>query len=255
MQSFAAMWDLHVCGCDERCWADKKNMTVHRLRLEIAEHMDIPLHEVQELDISFMTGSRPGEASVARMHIRITSPRHSLETGTSMLRSLFYNMERSSEVLAMLVLGSREISTQQLGFLHKRIKQNTEDVYLPYYQELDLVKKSSAHSKTKKVVSTVESDDTEFSTKPWMASQIGLGCMVSAGLMALILKHALSKHTKAREPTLRSLGEPLASPEDPPLFPGSHVTRLVMPFEKPCDISHHAAVDQYLVTVYARALR
>merc|ERR1712007_189264 len=145
MQSFSAMWDLQVCGCDERCWADKRDKTIHRLRLEIAEHMDIPLHEVHELDISFMSSESPEQASIARMHIHIQSPRHTLETGSSMLRSLFFNMQRSSEVLAMIVLASREVAAHDVGFLHKRVTRNTQDAYLPYYHDLDIVKQTAGN--------------------------------------------------------------------------------------------------------------
>lgn len=246
------MWDLHVCGCDERCWADKKNMTVHRLRLEIAEHMDIPLHEVHELDVSFKSGSRPGEPSVARMHIRITSPRHTQETGTLMLRSLFYNMERSSEVLAMLVLGSREISTQNLGFLHKQKK--SEDVYMPYYHDLVVITDATPNVEPTVESANVEVPNVEGPENSSIASQVALACAVSAGVIALVLKCVFSQYGKVREHTLQRLGEPLASPEDPPLFPGDHVTRLVMPLDNPRDIVQQSTVERYLVAVYARAL-
>eukprot|EP00930_Biecheleria_cincta_P021611 TRINITY_DN15973_c0_g1_i1.p1 TRINITY_DN15973_c0_g1~~TRINITY_DN15973_c0_g1_i1.p1 ORF type:complete len:567 (-),score=82.90 TRINITY_DN15973_c0_g1_i1:311-1954(-) len=260
MQSFSATWDLQVCGCDERCWSDKRDMTLHNLRLEIADHMDIPLHEVHELDISFLRGSRPGTASLARMHIRITSPRHTLETGTSMLRSLFYNFERSSEVLKMLVLASREVSASDVGFLHKRVHVGSEDAYAPYYQDLDMVKESESMEATADMNSVVPDMNSVGSSKPVDVSRspsFGFSCMFCACILALMLPlcyRACSRRAKASEPTLRSLGDPLASIEDPPLFQGRNPVRDAVQNQQSC-IVQASVVQQYLVTLYDRALQ
>jgi len=250
MKTFSAMWDLQVCGCDEQCWADKRSMTLHRLRLEIADHMDIPLHEVHEVDISFTRGS-PGTASMARMHIRIATPRHTLETGASMLRSLFYNTERSSEVLKMLVLASREVSAWDLGFLHKRLTAGSEDAYAPYYKDLDIMKESSAPEQITDSEADAEVDKEvtlEYNTPLWI-----LGA-VSALAGSLMMKYACHRQSKMREPTLQNLGEPFASAEDPPLFSGGRSVVLHAP-EKTCVAEQTSPVTQYLVGVYTRALQ
>lgn len=256
MQSFSATWDLQVCGCDERCWSDKRDMTLHNLRLEIADHMDIPLHEVHELDISFLSRAQPGTASLARMHIRITSPRHTLETGTSMLRSLFYNFERSSEVLKMLVLASREISASDVAFLHKRVHVGSEDAYAPYYQDLDMVKESASLEETADV-SYAAADMNSVSSPKTADISFAFFCTVSTCILALMLPlcyFAYSQCAKARQLPLRSLEEPLASEEDPPLFQGRHP---VMPAaqNQQCCMVHSSVVQQYLLTIYDRALQ
>lgn len=249
MQSFSATWDLQVCGCDERCWSDKRDMTLHNLRLEIADHMDIPLHEVHELDLSFVSGSRPGAASLARMHIRITSPRHTLETGTTLLRSLFYNFERSSEVLKMLVLASWEISASDVGFLRKRIHVGSEDAYAPYYQDLDMFKESASSEETADL-------DTIGPPKPvYTAAFPFTGFAVGFALCVCVLPLvACFRRAKARDPPLRSLEEPLASVEDPPLFQGCHhMSAFAQTRQR--DMVHTSVVQQYLVAVYDRALQ
>merc|ERR1719428_1315209 len=129
------MFHLHICGCDESCWADKKNATLHRLRLGISERLAIPMHEVHELDLSFVRVSRdPRVPSLSRLHITISSPRHTVDSGALLFRSLFKNVETSSEALTMLVLGIKEISPSALGFLHK-YKRNkkvvSEDPFAP----------------------------------------------------------------------------------------------------------------------------
>lgn len=237
-------------------------MTLHRLRLEIADHLDIPLQEVHDLDLSYMSTSKPGHASLARMHIRITSPRHTADTGATMLRSLFHDMQRSSEVLTMLVLGVREVSVQNLGFLHKRLPP-THDPYESYYQDLDIVKASATEDVPVRKELTTPSHDVVKATPasepmPLAGNVVGLQTGVFFGIVVFCSLAALLTYTrcykiKAREPPLRMLGQPLASAEDPPLFQGgARMSQCVMPEARPVT-AQQSPVARYLLTVYARA--
>jgi len=240
--SFSTKFQLQVCGCDRACWADKRNLTLHRLRLEIADHMDIPLQEVHELDLSFISGE-PGYASVATMHIGIKSPRHTTEMGIAMLRSLFQDMQRSSEVLTMLVLEIQEITGANLGFLHREVNQHHEDVFAPFYQELEIVKASATDDET------VSMDAPDLKT--WFLSTVkDVFCLglVTASVACLLLR-CMSKG-QARDLPRQSLEEPLAmeaGETDPPLFPGRLAVR-----REPVQST---VVSAYLMTVYARALQ
>lgn len=268
--TFSAMWHLQICGCDEQCWADKRNGTLHRLRLEIADHLDIPLHEVEELDISFDSkNSNPHMASLAHMHIRISSPRHTPDTGAAMLRSLFLNMEGSSEVLAMLVLGVRELFVKDLGFLHKRIKVSGEDAFAPFYEDLDIVRASAAADGPAPgpVQSAAPALGQAFG--PTVVPTVVLGLLPGLalalfGCTAAALTKCCRSSAGARELSLRSLGEPLAAVEhsmEPRILAGSvrvaHVdagTETSAPPAQEGD-AFNLLVPQYLATVYARAVR
>jgi len=267
--SFGASWQLYICGCDEQCWADKRDGTLHRLRLEIADHLDIPLHEVQELDLRFESRSlNSHEAALAHMHVRISSPRYAADTGITMLRSLFRNMEGSSEALAMLVLGVREIFAGNSGFLQKRIGTDGisgEDAFAPYYDDLAVAKAAASNN---------DPFPAEQPTPPPLApeSSFVVDSMLTAlGLFALpgvIILTIFGKSCRdsisveAGEPTLRSLGEPLATGELPQQ---PHATRGTM--AAPChDTSGRSRVmspafdsgnlvPTYLAAVYARALQ
>merc|ERR1711879_535147 len=137
------------------------------------------------MGISFMSSENPEQASIARMHIHIQSPRHTLETGSSMLRSLFFNMQRSSEVLAMIVLASREVAAQDVGFLHKRVTRNTQDVYLPYYHDLDIVKQTAGkHGPSDdKVLEAEAIADNGLFSNPWnLLTQVCVPLLCCIGL-------------------------------------------------------------------------
>merc|ERR1719323_755306 len=56
---------------------------------------------------------------------------------------LFGSTEESSEVLAMLVLGVKELLARDLGFLYKRTGASSEDAFAPFYRDLDIVKASA----------------------------------------------------------------------------------------------------------------
>mmetsp|Transcript_22408 Transcript_22408/g.40389 ORF Transcript_22408/g.40389 Transcript_22408/m.40389 type:complete len:542 (-) Transcript_22408:210-1835(-) len=251
--SFSTTFQLQVCGCDRACWADKRNMTLHRLRLEIADHMDIPMHEVHELDLSFMSGD-PRYASVANMHIRINSPRHTTDMGIAMLRSLFQDMQRSSEVLTMLVLEIRELTGASLGFLQREpVNHPSEDVFAPFYQDLDIVKASTPEEDNVSMPAPVED-----ATSVVLSTARDVFCLslATAGVAFLVLR--CFRGAKARELPHRGLQEPLAmeaGESDPPLFPGARLAH-ARDAVRVCDpIYSEKAVSKYLMMVYARALQ
>merc|ERR1712048_565862 len=203
VNSFSAMWHLQVCGCDECCWADRKNGTLHRMRLEIADHLDIPIHEIQELDLVFDSKvASSHHAALARMHVRIASARHTAEAGNAMLKSLFHNIVGSSEVLAMLVLGVRELYSKDLGFLHKHIKSTEEDAFAPYYKDLDIVKASMAADYepiTKQQVKEVVVSPISLTIHFLELTALGLIFALLAGTTLGMLFLKCKGSTKARE--------------------------------------------------------
>jgi len=267
--SFAASWQLYICGCDEKCWADKRNGTLHHLRLEIADHLDIPLHEVQELDLRFESRSlNPHQAALARMHIRISSPRYAEDTGIAMLRSLFRGMEGSSEALAMLVLGVREIFAGNSGFLQKHIGTvgiSNEDAFAPYYEDLAMAKAASSNDDPWPAEETVApplAPGSSFAVGGMLAA---LAAFTLPGLIILTIFGKCCRDNisvEAGEPTLRHLGEPLAAGEN---AQQPHATMGTM--AAPCDDTSGRSsvaspafesgnlVPAYLAAVYARALQ
>merc|ERR1740123_2544299 len=218
--SFAASWQLYICGCDEKCWADKRNGTLHRLRLEVADHLDIPLHEVQELDLRFESKSlNPHQAALARMHVRITSPRYAADTGIEMLRSLFRSMEGSSEALAMLVLGVREIFDGNSGFLQQHVGTvgiSSEDAFATYYEDLAMAKAAASNDDplpAEGLMTPPHASGSLFAVGGMLAA---LTALTLPGLIMLTLFGKCCRDSisvDAGEPTLRHLGEPLAASE------------------------------------------
>jgi len=275
--SFAASWQLYICGCDESCWADKRNGSLHRLRLEIADHLDIPMHEVQELDLTFESrSSNPHQAALARMHVRISSPRYAADTGISMLRSLFSGMEGSSEALAMLVLGVREVFAENSGFLQKHIVggvNSNEDAFATYYQDLEMTKGAASND------DPLPADDMAPLAAPDSHSVLGgmLAALAAFTIPGLIISAMLGKcccgqiSVDAGEPTLRSLGQPLAAGGPSPwprvitgvitsgcgdMMCGSNVKAPQQPPTLPPTANDSGVlVPAYLAAVYVRALQ
>merc|ERR1712032_750184 len=272
--SFAASWQLYICGCDEKCWADKRNGTLHRLRLEIADHLDIPLHEVQELDLRFESRSLyPHQAAQARTHVRINSPRYVADMGIAKLRSLFRGMEGLSEALAMFVLGATEIFSERSGFLQKHVGVvgiTHEDPFAPYYQDLEIAK------------AVASNDDPlpaeELLAPPVMPSHpfvvggrlVALAALTLPGLLMLTFFSKCCRDSisvEAGEPTLRRLGEPLAASgpvQQPRMITGvitaacndRMVGNNVKALQRPQTVpTAGSLVPAYLAAVYARALQ
>jgi len=257
--SFAASWQLYICGCDEKCWSDKRNGTLHRLRLEIADHLDIPLHEVQELDLRFESRSlNPHQAAVARMHVRISSPRYAADTGIAMLRSLFRGMEGSSEALAMLVLGVKEIFAGNSGFLQKHVAAvgiSSDDAFATYYEDLAMAKAAASNDDPLSAEEPTAHVVRIFAVSGMLAA---LAALTLPALFVLTLCGKCCRDSisvEAREPALRHLGEPLAAGE-PAQQP--HATKGTIA----AACSHMSPafdsgeiVPAYLAAVYARALQ
>jgi len=267
--SFAASWQLYICGCDEKCWADKRNGTLHRLRLEIADHLDIPLHEVQELDLRFESRSLdPHRAALAQMHVRISSPRYTADKGIEMLRSLFRGMEGSSEALAMLVLGVREIFGGTSGFLQKHMAAvgiSSGDAFASYYEDLEMTKAAASNDDPLPVEEPMAPPLAPGSSFAEGGTLAALAALTLPGLIVLTLFGNCCRDNisaEAGERALRNLGEPLAAGEptqQPPATTGSIAAACN-------DMSGRSSVESpafdsgdivpaYLAAVYARALQ
>lgn len=142
--SLQATWKLEV-QCGQRCWHDKKNQTLHNIRLSIAGLLDVPFQEVEQVSVSFLLpsdGRRLSAFSSTRtgyLEARVSTRRVRDEVGKQMLDGYLEDAAFASQLLGMdvrsveqVVTGSVEITDANSETL---IMGTDNDPYAPAYDE------------------------------------------------------------------------------------------------------------------------
>lgn len=145
-ESFRVSWHLEAdCG-SKSCWTSKKNQTLHFIRLEVADHLDIPFQEVVNVRLGFTAllaeGRRLSQTHSGRLEVTVLSGRIDAHEGRSFLEDDFFvGTEDVSELLGVevsscVVAGTVEETTEGSSEESSEMGQGT-DPYGPAYEDLD----------------------------------------------------------------------------------------------------------------------
>ncbi|CAJ1426006.1 unnamed protein product [Effrenium voratum] len=95
-----ATWDLAVT-CNEACWAEWKNKTLHYTRLAVADLLDIPFQEVEKAAIAFGAsgGRRLSTEREATVQVLIKTKRLSITEINTLTPLLFANTATATEIM------------------------------------------------------------------------------------------------------------------------------------------------------------
>mmetsp|Transcript_78829 Transcript_78829/g.218025 ORF Transcript_78829/g.218025 Transcript_78829/m.218025 type:complete len:545 (+) Transcript_78829:66-1700(+) len=97
------MWKLEI-ACSEPCWHDKKHVSLHKLRLSLAGHLDIPFQEVEvTMGFADSTDRRLLDTRVAYLTASVSSDRMSADEGGSLLRSFVTDEAFLAQLLGLQV--------------------------------------------------------------------------------------------------------------------------------------------------------
>uniref|UniRef100_A0A7S4T4L2 Uncharacterized protein n=1 Tax=Alexandrium monilatum TaxID=311494 RepID=A0A7S4T4L2_9DINO len=129
-------WELEV-DCGEPCWHDKKNATLHGLRLSFAGHLDLPFQEVEvSVGLVALSGRRLAGARSVYLTVKVDSNRISATQGNSLLASYPQDAATMTTLLGLEVLAVHS---------HAAPGQTTEssvmgqgnDPYVPAYNDVE----------------------------------------------------------------------------------------------------------------------
>jgi len=150
-------WELEV-DCGEPCWHDKKNATLHGLRLSFAGHLDLPFQEVEvSVGLVALSGRRLAGARSVYLTVKVDSNRISATQGNSLLASYPQDAATMTTLLGLEVLAVHS---------HAAPGQTTEssvmgqgnDPYVPAYSEIENVPKTSGPAPPNSVVSLLPTE-------------------------------------------------------------------------------------------------
>jgi hypothetical protein len=146
--NFTGLWKLHT-DCGPECWAQKSEVSIHFLRLALADHLDIPFQEVGRIllrrSVTATSDRRlqQSEATVqhAYLDISVSSRRHTAESGNRHLEEFLSDSLVASQLLGVAVhslehLDENRLSEYQADFSSEPVPGEDGDVFAPYYDEL-----------------------------------------------------------------------------------------------------------------------
>jgi len=132
-------WKLQIQCDSQPCWHDKKNKTLHDVRLSLAGHLDIPFQEVEvSWGFAEATGRRLSGMTTAYLQVTVASDRVSKEEGTQLLNSFIPDKDFAAQLLGLDVRSVEEagapVDVEALD--DPETMGQGRDPYEPAYEEL-----------------------------------------------------------------------------------------------------------------------
>mmetsp|Transcript_31017 Transcript_31017/g.88924 ORF Transcript_31017/g.88924 Transcript_31017/m.88924 type:complete len:567 (+) Transcript_31017:89-1789(+) len=138
-----AAWRLTV-RCGSHCWgSDARNETLHRIRLSLAGHLDLPFQEVTQVGLGFPAASQRRLLDTVTGYLKLTvsTKRVSAASGADLLVAFLPDAPIATELFGMDVQGVELLSGEPAETVHSTelvsIGEGT-DPYTPAYDHLDL---------------------------------------------------------------------------------------------------------------------
>lgn len=130
----AATWRLHL-ECDDKCWAEAVNITMHFVRLALADHLDVPFQEAKDVRLWKDEGA---PATHAHLQVQVLTDRLDAKQGRPLLQSFLTNATFASEMMGLTVLETPDIAPDMEGApTVSSVSPEKPDQYDQYYGMLE----------------------------------------------------------------------------------------------------------------------
>jgi hypothetical protein len=146
--NFTGLWKLQT-DCGPECWKQKSEVSIHFLRLALADHLDIPFQEVgrillrRSLTPTSDRRLQQSQATVpaAYLDISVSSRRHTAESGNRHLEAFLSDSLVASQLLGVAVhslehLDESRLSEVEADMSSEQVIGEDGDVFSQYYDEL-----------------------------------------------------------------------------------------------------------------------
>jgi len=188
------IWEFKAL-CGEKCWSEKKRITLHHIRLAAADHLDIPFQEVTSVQLGMDRAfSRRLQAAMVErsvfLKIQIRSNRIDNSHAEDFKRNFIATTEDASELIDLRVQQLVPAQSNAATTVNNIELTANSDPYAPAYSELE-----------PKGTTTVPSSPTEF-LPPAAIIGIAVGVLfigaTLSGFLWMRRRRALAQATTAK---------------------------------------------------------
>jgi len=134
-----AIWALDL-SCGETCWHDKLTVTLHHVRIAVADQLQIPFQEVEHASLGLLeaTSRRLDDGTnirEARLQVRVRSQRVSAAKDGPLLMALLTTPEDASWLLGFQVHGVSAAANEEWKEEGYTVLTDASDPYSDAYKE------------------------------------------------------------------------------------------------------------------------
>lgn len=136
-----AQWQLTL-DCDERCWAERSDETLHNVRLAVGDLLDVPFQEAKKVRMRFDTERRLQAVAPQRqatLSVEVVTRRMQQAEGHEMLSAFLSSSGEAQAVLGMTVFAiSTEHDLATATLAQDLAPAEAQDQYLDDYAALEV---------------------------------------------------------------------------------------------------------------------